>query len=260
MPAAAPTSEPQKAPAYVSRQSAPGVSGQSPYTQAAGTTQQQPRHHLFSWLFHDDESAEPLASSQLPAATFPTSYTSPQCVLPTGQGTAGACETGNKAPKKPCFLKVWIHDFKNSHGSGGADCGDGGPVYASAQSNVAACETAKSPKKPCFLKVWIHDWKQGGTCSQGDSCGQGGTTASPQGPTICETAAAAPKKPCFLKVWIHDWKSGHGSGCGSCQTGGGSGCKSCKCCGGGGTQVTATGQGGVALAQPTAQQVSTTRP
>jgi hypothetical protein len=195
------------------------------------------------------------SQAQLPPAAFPATYSSRQNVLPTGQGNAVACETTDKAPKKPCFLKVWIHDWKSGHGWDDDGCGHGG-LCASAQSNAATCETAHAPKKPCFLKVWIHDWKNGKQCSHGDGCGHGAVTASPQAPAVCETAAKAPKKPCFLKVWIHDWKNGHGSGCDACQKGGGSCCQSGKSCGGGGSPVSASGQGSIAAAQATGQVYS----
>jgi hypothetical protein len=67
-----------------------------------------------------------------------------------------ACETQAKAPKKPCFLKVWIHDLKNGHGSGwggcqsgggsccenGKCCGGGKPVTGSAQGGIASGQTS----------------------------------------------------------------------------------------------------------------------
>ncbi len=236
------------------------ASGQSPYASLTQTEQTQPRHHLLSWLFHDeDDDRAPLPSSQLPPAAFPTTYTSPQNALATGQGTTCAPDGTCKPPKKPCFLKVWIHDLKQGHGSD-ADCGHGG-VCASAQGNATPCETTKPPKKPCFLKVWMHDLKNGGKCPGGDGCTQQ-VTASPQAPTVCETAAKAPKKPCFLKVWIHDFKSGHGSGCGSCKTGGGSCSNSCKCCGGSGGQspALATAQGGGIATAQGAPEPAFTRP
>jgi hypothetical protein len=248
-PAPAPaTTTPGAAPATGSGQRPFAASGQSFYASPPPMASPQPRHHLLSWLIHDDTTA-PFASSQLPVAAFPTSYSSPQNVLATGQRNAAACETGEKAPKKPCFLKVWIHDWKNSHGSDASDCGHGG-ACASAQGNGTACESgAKCPKKPCFLKVWIHDWKNSHG-SDARSCGHGGACASAQGgnAAACETVAKAPKKPCFLKVWIHDWKNGHGSGCGGCSNSGGSCCQSCKCCGGG-KPVTGSAQGGIASAQ-----------
>jgi hypothetical protein len=247
-PAPVPATGPAQAPASVSSQRPPVASKKTPYSSPSHMTHPQSRHHLLSWLFHEYDDDRPLPSSQLPPAAFPATYSSTQSVLPTGHGNAASCETADKAPKKPCFLKVWIHDWKNGHGSDGDGCGHGG-VCASDQASAAPCETAKAPKKPCFLKVWIHDLKDGGKCSHGDGCGQGGVTASPQGPAVCETAAKAPKKPCFLKVWIHDWKSGHGSGCGSCQKGGGSGGKTCQCCGGGGAPVSASAQGNIASAQ-----------
>jgi hypothetical protein len=195
-------------------------------------------------MFHDDET--PLASAQLPAVTFPATYVSQQSAAgTTGQGHAPACDNAEKCPKKPCFLKVWIHDWKSSHGSNGDGCAHGGNC-ASAQANVAACETAKDHKKPCVLKGLLHD------LTHGDGCGKGVVTPSPQAPPVCETAKA-PKKPCFLKVWIHDWKSAHHSGCGCCQKGGGSCGQSGQCCGGSGSPLTASAQGKIASTQATTQ-------
>ena len=178
-------------------------------------------------------------------AAFPTMFSSPQNVLPTGQGAAADCGNSACATKKPCFLKVWIHDWKANHGSSSSDCGHGG-TCPSAQTNLTACDSdAPAPKKPCFLKVWIHDWKASHG-SGSDDCGHGGVCASPQGNAgACETAARSPKKPCFLKVWMSDWKNSHGSGCGGCQN--------CKCCGGG-APVTASAQGGVASPQVASPQ------
>jgi hypothetical protein len=241
----APASGQAQAPAFAAGQRPLAASGQSPYTSPSHATQPQPRHHLLSWLFHDD--ATPLASAQLPTVAFPTSYASPQSVAATtGQGKTPACDTAEKAPKKPCFLKVWIHDWKSGHGANGDGCAQGGNC-ASVQASVAARETAKTPKKPCVLKGLLHD------VTHGDACGNGVATASPQSQSACETGAKAPKKPCFLKVWIHDWKNAHNSGCGCCQKGGGSCGQSGQCCGGGGSPVAASAQGSVAAAQATGQ-------
>jgi hypothetical protein len=197
----------------------------------------EPRHHLFSWLFHDDDDGAVRTSAQAPLGAVPTMFSSPQKVTATGQGNAAGCDADCKAPKKPCFLKVWIHDWKNSHGG---DCGPG-DVCASAQTNAACDSGAAAPKKPCFLKVWIHDWKN----SHGGDCGPAPVYASAQSNApACETSVKAPKKPCFLKVWIHDWKNGHSSGCS-----GGSCCQNGKCCGG---TVTGSAQGGIASAQGSA--------
>jgi hypothetical protein len=243
----APVAAESKAPATGSGGRLFAASGQSMYAPPPPMAPAQPRHHFLSWLFHDDDSAV-LASGQAPLAAAPTAYSSPQNGLPTGQGGAADCEADGKAPKKPCFLKVWIHDLKNGHGFGGDDCGHGG-ICASAQTNAAPCDSGvAAPKKPCFLKVWIHDWKNSHGCGAND-CGPGGVHASAQAnATAC---VAAPKKPCFLKVWIHDWKNGHGSGCGGCQDGVGSCCRSGKCCGGG-MGVTGSAQGGIASAQSSA--------
>ncbi len=212
-PAAAPATPPSQAPAAAAQGQGPVMgsaqrflpaSGKSIYASPSPTAPAQPRHHLLSWLFHD-ESTGPLASPQLPLAAYPTTYSSPHNLQPTGQGSAAACESPAKAPKKPCFVKVWIHDLKNGGGcSHGDGCGQGG-VLASPQGGV-------SPG------------------AQGHA-------------TECAVHAKAPKKPCFLKVWIHDWKCGHAADCGSCQSGASSSCKHCKCCGGGGTPVTASPQG-----------------
>ncbi len=249
----APTTSQAAAPPVVSVQRPFAASGQSIYAPPPPMAQPQPQHHLLGWLFHDEDAA-PHASSQLPVAAFPATYSSPQNVPPTGQGNAAGCETAAKAPKKPCFLKVWIHDLKHGHGTDASDCGHGG-VCASAQGNAAACDSgAKAPKKPCFLKVWIHDLKNGHG-PDASECGHGGACASAQGnAAACETAVKAPKKPCFLKVWIHDLKNGHGSGCGNCQNGGGSCCQSCKCCTGG-TPGPASAQGGIASPQAAPAQI-----
>jgi hypothetical protein len=241
------------APAAAPAQAAAGVtwgqrplagSGQSFYASPPPMAPAQPRHHFFSWLFHDDDDAAVLTSAQAPTKATPTMYSSPQNVHPTGQGNAG-CEADCKTPKKPCFLKVWIHDWKNSHG---ADCG-AGDVCASAQTTAPCDSGAAAPKKPCFLKVWIHDWQNSHGSAVSD-CGPAPVYASAQANVpACETSVKAPKKPCFLKVWIHDWKNGHGSGCGDCQNGGGSCCQNGKCCGGG---ITGSAQGGIASAQATA--------
>jgi hypothetical protein len=250
---AAPAASQAPAPAASQAPSATLVEGKRPlaaskqslYTAHAHTAQPQPRHHLLGWLFHDDDDVHlPMPSSQLPAAAFPTTYMSPQSAAATGHGNPPACTPVEKAPKKPCFLKVWIHDLKSGHGSDHDGCGHGG-ACASAQGNVAPCETTKCPKKPCFLKVWIHDWKNGGHCSHDSGCGNCGVTASPQGRANCEPAASAPKKPCFLKVWIHDWKNSHSAGCGNCQN--------CPCCGKGGSPVAGSSQAGIVPGQPTGQ-------
>ena len=179
-----------RAPAVASGQPSLAASGQSIYASPPPMAPAQPRHHFLSWLFHDDDDATVLASTQSPLAGAPRMYSSPQNVLPTGQGTA-ACDTDGNAPKKPCFLKVWIHDWKNSHGSSGDDCGHGG-VCASAQTNAAACDTGTAtPKKPCFLKVWIHDLKNGHGSANGD-CNAGAVYPSPQSNlTACETQGQA---------------------------------------------------------------------
>ena len=248
----APTAAQTQPSASVSGQRPFAASRQSVYASPPPMAPEQPRHHLFGRLFHDDDGA-PVASAQGAPAAFPTMFSSPQNALPKGQGTAADCSRTACATKKPCFLKVWIHDWKANHDSAANDCGHGG-TCASAQTNLTACDSdAPAPKKPCFLKVWIHDWKASHGSGASD-CGHGGICASPQGNSgVCETAAPAPKKPCFLKVWIHDWKNSHGSGCGGCQNDGGSSCKNCKRCGGG-TPVTGSAQGGVAAPQAASPQ------
>ena len=78
------------------------------------------------------------------------------CIRQPPRKCQRACETAAKAPKKPCFLKVWIHDWKNGHGSDAEVarkaaapccqsckcCGGGTPVAASPQGGVASAQGA----------------------------------------------------------------------------------------------------------------------
>jgi hypothetical protein len=250
---AAPTTAQTPAPAVVSAQRPIFSSGQSIYASPPPMAPAQPRHHLFGWLFHDDDDNASVASGQAPPTAFPTMFSSPQNVAPAGQGSAAGCETAACSTKKPCFLKVWIADWKNGHGSSKGDCGHGGPC-ASAQTDVTACDSGSTaPKKPCFLKVWIADWKSSHG-SGGNDCGHGGVCASPQGSAAaCETTVSAPKKPCFLKVWMADWKNSHG--CGGCEKGGGTSGQACKYCGAK-APVTGSAQGGLASPQGASAQTA----
>ncbi len=120
---------------------------------------QQPHRKFLSWLHHD-EQAEPLASPQLPPATFPTSYRasifhSNGPAKATAQNDSAPCAATPKPPKKPCALTTWLAKMKswrNSFGCGGchherpATCchechcchGSNQPVSASPQGNAPA--------------------------------------------------------------------------------------------------------------------------
>src|SRR5205823_4680510 len=71
------------------------------------------RCRLLGWLCPFKKHG-PFPSSQLPPATFPTSYES--CIagaghaLPTPQRSCSSCETTHGVKvKKPCFLQTWLH-------------------------------------------------------------------------------------------------------------------------------------------------------
>ena len=87
----------------------------------------EPRGRFLSWL-HPDRKAAPLPSSQLPPATFPTSYkhASP-CVRsrsrPRQTTQSAPCATAVKAPKKPCVLTSLFVKLKGlCHGAGCDKC------------------------------------------------------------------------------------------------------------------------------------------
>ena len=92
----------------------------------------EPRGKFLSWL-HPDGKAEPLASPQLPPATFPTTYRlNPAPAMPvqaTPQKDAVPCATPANAAKKPCVLTGLFHKLKSwGHGSGCGGCQrDGSP-------------------------------------------------------------------------------------------------------------------------------------
>ena len=156
-----------QAPAYASGGRGLAASGQSIYASPPPMAPAEPRHHFMSWLFHDDDDATVLPRRSSTGRIPRRRIRRPKMCFPLHRATR-RCDADCKAPKKPCFLKVWIHDWKNSHGSGGDDCGHGG-VCASAQTNAAACDSGTAaPKKPCFLKVWIHDLKNGHGSANGD--------------------------------------------------------------------------------------------
>ena len=100
-------------------------------------------------------------------------------VCASAQSNAAPCETA-KAPKKPCFLKVWIHDLKNGNSARTATAVGTAASPPALKLQRSAKPRPRRPKKPCFLKVWIHDWKNGhgsgcGSCQNGGgSCCQSG--------------------------------------------------------------------------------------
>ena len=95
-----------------------------------------------------DSQLEELPSAPRANAALRAPYPSPQCEVTP-------CETAAKCPKKPCFLKVWIHDWKNCHGSKCGSCqktggcckccknhGGAAPVTASGQAGLASIQGA----------------------------------------------------------------------------------------------------------------------
>ncbi len=146
---------------------------------------------LLSWLHHD-QTAEPLASPQLPPPTFPSSYRTfapashAVAVQAIGQGNKAPCATTTapcataqptcapavKAPKKPCFLKVWIHNLKS--GGHASACGDCQPAEPSTCCHGCAC---------CGKKVMALPSPQVNvTATQGNAAAQANTTTT-QGST-----------------------------------------------------------------------------
>ena len=98
----------------------------------------------------------PLPSSQLPPATFPTTYES--CIPGPGHakssphGCGSPCEcTPPVKVKKPCFLKTWLHKATcpgQGCGCCVGDCGSHGPaVTATSQLGVPAPQwSSRSPQ------------------------------------------------------------------------------------------------------------------
>jgi hypothetical protein len=131
-PAAAPPAAAAPAPVATASQAPPATSGQkllatspqSIYASPPPIAPPEPRRKFLSWLHHESK-AEPLASPQLPPATFPTGYrlncenVKPAPATPAGE--SAPCSTTHKAAKKPCVLSAWIGKLKSwGHGS---DCG-----------------------------------------------------------------------------------------------------------------------------------------
>ena len=123
-PAASPA--PAQVPAATADQGLLAATPQSIYASPPPVAAPEPRGRFLSWL-HPDRKATPLASSQLPPATFPTTYkhASP-CVQPVSiaQTTQSApCATAVKAPKKPCILTTLFVKLKGlCHGAGCDKC------------------------------------------------------------------------------------------------------------------------------------------
>jgi len=142
-PSQAPAPTPAVAPAPVAPQSqAPSTASgprllrataQSNYASPPPVAPPEPRGTFLSWL-HPDGKAAPLASPQLPPATFPTTYvpnvSSAMPVQATPQKDAVPCATSANGAKKPCVLTGLFHKLKSwGHGSGCGGCQrDGSPA------------------------------------------------------------------------------------------------------------------------------------
>jgi len=135
-PSQAPASPSTMAPAAVSAQAQvpPTASGprlltataQAQYASPPPVAPPEPRRRFLSWL-HPDRQAEPLASPQLPPATFPTTYRLNAAIATpvraTTQEDAVPCVTPANAAKKPCRLTGLFHKLKSwGHGSGCGGC------------------------------------------------------------------------------------------------------------------------------------------
>src|SRR5262249_13538132 len=118
----------------------------------------QPRCRLFGWLCPLKKNG-PLPSSQLPAATFPTTYqfcpTGHGHVWATPQGSGPSCETTETVKvKKPCFLQTWLHR-STCPGPGCGCCGGGG--CGAHETTVTASPQGHAPSPQCdpLLKPWV---------------------------------------------------------------------------------------------------------
>jgi len=102
------------------------ATGQSNYASPPPVAPPEPRGKFLSWL-HPERQAEPLASPQLPPATFPTTYRLNAAVaMPvksTPQSDAGPGVTAASAVKKPCVLTGLFRKLTSwGHGSSCGGC------------------------------------------------------------------------------------------------------------------------------------------
>jgi len=155
-PSQAPAAASTMAPAPVSAQGqvAPTASGpklltataQSTYASPPPVAPPEPRRRFLSWL-HPDRQAEPLASPQLPPATFPVTYKLNAAIAMPVQSTpqkgAVPCATSANAAKKPCVLTGLFHKLKSwGHGSG---CGGCQRDVSSSCCHGCTCCAGKNP-------------------------------------------------------------------------------------------------------------------
>ena len=145
------------------------ASGQAVYASPPPMAPPRPRSRFLS-LFLEEEKAEPLASPQFPAATFPTAYYG---AFPRPYPVAGAPQVNEAKPavatrsaKKPCVLTVWFQKITSGrHASGCTGCHHARPgpccsgctcyarkdqsAGASPQRTIASPQsTAASPRGP----------------------------------------------------------------------------------------------------------------
>jgi hypothetical protein len=213
----------------------------SPSPSPQGLLPAEHNHLLFGWLCPFKKKPHSLlASSQLPAPAYPTSYESckspsgAKCELPMASSQAEGCAEAH-SPKKPCFLKTWLHTSAQASLEEPAALPQIPPVTA-----------APAPKKPCFLKTMFHHHDASDVTAT--------PQASPQGSVV---ATSATKKACFLKVWMHkfDHQPNAGCTCAGCAEGGSHCCcVSQKGCGFNHFRVHATGQSAVPSAPTPAGQ------
>jgi hypothetical protein len=155
--APAPVSVQTQAPPPASDQPVVRGSSQAIYASPPPVAPQEPRHKFLSWLFVE-EKIEPLASPQFPPATFPPTYHAhspqPGQVLAAPQAHAVTAAVATKAPKKPCFLKVWFQKPKGCghvscctgcHHAGCASCCHGCACHCGKNPSVAASPQASAP-------------------------------------------------------------------------------------------------------------------
>ncbi|MFI5461128.1 MAG: hypothetical protein ACHRXM_37450 [Isosphaerales bacterium] len=124
--APAPVAPQSQAPSSASGPSLFRPAAQSSYASPPPVAPPEPRGTFLSWL-HPDRHADPLASPQLPPATFPTTYVQNASIaMPvrsTPQQDAVPCVTPANAAKKPCALSGLLHKLKSwGHGSGCGGC------------------------------------------------------------------------------------------------------------------------------------------
>ncbi len=165
-PAAAPAPAPAPAPsatATAASSTRPVASAQGLYASPPPIAPPQPRGRLLGWLFHDSKP-EPLASPQLPPATFPTTYPKSAFATvqtqPEPQKKTTPCASPPKTAKKPCPVLTWIHQLAD-HGrgpvccccrAGGCGSGCGGCVCRAGKSAAAASAQSATVSPPASAR------------------------------------------------------------------------------------------------------------